>query len=146
MAIGIQSWVRLKLSSADFAPGAISRINPQPPLFAIVQAGAAPWDIRLTQTGQELLAVPATILSEITAPDAATITAWLNKIVLPQGFSQEFTAEVVDVFQVAGEVGLLVPHLLCKTLSGGLYYEIDLTLVSAGPPPSAGYPNILSNR
>lgn len=138
MAIGLQSRVRLKESSTDFVPGAISRVNPQPPLFAIVQAGAAPWDIRITQTGQELLAVPAAILSEVTAPDAATITAWLNKIVLPAGFSQEFTAEVVSVVQIAGEIGALVPHLICKTLSGGLYYEIDLSILPV--------PTVLSNR
>jgi len=144
MAIALQSRVRIRETNVNagppvssFAAGGFNRVSPQPPIDGVVVSGQDPWSV-LFRDGTLLALVPGAVLSEITAPSQPNIDAWLNKIVLPPGFSQEYTAQVVSVFGVIENADVAAStNLLCKMLSNGEYYEIRL---------GALVPDILGDR
>jgi len=144
MAFVVGDRTRPRLSST--APLLSSfRLNPQPPVFAVVTriiaGGEGPDDIigtvaenGITWANNASTVQPAGVdensLDLITAPDATTRDAFVDKFVVglqPDGeteYAAEYRGVVVDVYIVNGVASVLV-----KTATG-LYYELPVTRIA----------------
>lgn len=150
MAIAVGDRVRPKLSSATLAVG---HLNPQPPVLAVVTrivAGVPNLIIATVADNGITWAINASALQTsgvredaldlITAPDAITRAAFMDKVVvglkeasdpnvpdITVQFSNEYVGEVVDVYVVNGSTRVLIRTTL------GLYYEMPITNIALVP-------------
>ncbi len=152
MAIAVGDRVRPKLTSATLVAG---HLNPQPPVLAVVTRIVATEgadliiatvaDNGITWAINASALVPSGVredaLDLITAPDALTRQAFMDKVVvglkeasdpsvpdITVQFSNEYVGEVVDVYVVNGGTA----RVLIRT-ANGLYYEMPITHIALVP-------------
>lgn len=126
-AIAAGDKVRPRLISTEYGASE-TPLAPQAPHFGVVlTAGGG----NVVVSGDNGTLVPPTgtlkdaSFQRIVAPDTTVRDLWLNKIVLPLGYSQEYTAKVVDIFAVdtGGQSVVKEHHIVCRTLSSGMYFD-----------------------
>lgn len=116
MAIAIGSRVALTILGADLSLG---QICAQPPVFGVSEtAGAGPYVIDWENGNQAT--VPLGVLDELFAADPTTLN-FVGKVVAVPDESSAYNALVVAAYNR----GAAQECLLVKTLTGGVYRELD---------------------
>lgn len=126
MAIGVDSIVAVKVSSAQLALGNASA---QPPAFGCNESASSPFTVTWSNNGNRVASIPSGSLDEITDPSDPGLALLGQVVNLVSGASPAFNGVVISAYARSG-----VDVVLMKNLQTGAFIE---TLAS-NVTPQAG--------
>ncbi len=116
MAIGVNSIVAVKVSSAQLAQGNASA---QPPAFGSCESAGTPFTITWSNSGNRVAAIPVGQLDEIVDPAPATLDLFGQVVNLKVGASPALSGVVIAAYARGVNDCVLV-----KLLQADAYVEL----------------------